>query len=202
MTDQIKRQWFTKSTGDIPIDFADSFFIGELEYQCEFGLRAFGEMQQAYASNHENPALIALAHVLLVFANNVGKILSPSKGASREVRDRAKRLGKTLGLQGADFEQIRRARNYFEHFDERIERYLGSHDGLLIHRKVLDHQPTTVELDDGRTYAPSFLQFLNTTTMELTLYDQTFDISEIIKLLQSIQIKAKEWRESRVQPSG
>jgi hypothetical protein len=202
MTDRIERQWFTKGTGDKPIDLADAFFISELEFQSDFGLRAFGEMQQAYTKSKENPSLIALAHILLVFANNVGKILRPSKTASPEAIARAQRLSKMLGLEDADFEQIRLARNYFEHFDERIERYIGSHEGLLIHRKVLDHHPETVELDDGRKFTPFFLQLLNTTTLELTLYDQKFDIREIVKQLQLIHTKAKEWHESRVPPAG
>ena len=104
MTDHIERQWFTKGTGDKPIDFTDAFFVGELEFQSEYGLRAFGEMQQAYATNNQNPALIALAHILLVFANNVGRILSPSRNASNEAHARAKRLCKTLGLEDANFE--------------------------------------------------------------------------------------------------
>ena len=202
MTDHIEQQWFTKGSGDQPIEVVDTFFIGELEFQSDFGLRAFGEMQQAYKNNKENPSLIALAHILLVFANNVGKILRPSKNAATAAIARAQRLSKTLGLEDADFEEIRLARNYFEHFDERIERYIGSHEGLLIQRKVLDHYPESVELDDGRTFTPSFLQLLNTTTLELTLYDQRFDIGEIVKQLQLIQTKAKEWRESRVPPAG
>ena len=196
-TGHIKRHWTKKVTGEAPIDFYDHFFIDELEFQSDFGLRAFGEMQQAYKANNQDPTLIALAHVLLVFANNVGKILSPSKNASRKAHARAKRLTETLGLQEVDFEQIRHARNYFEHFDERIERYIDSHNGLLIYRKVLDHHPTAVELDDGRTFAPHFLQFLNTTSLALTLYDQKFDVSEIVKQLQSVQTKIKEWRESQ-----
>lgn len=197
-TGHIKRHWTKKVTCETPIDFHDHFFIDELEFQCDLWLRAFGEMQQAYKTNNQNPTLIALAHVLLIFANNVGKILSPSKSALRKAHARAQRLAETLGLQDADFEEIRQARNYFEHFDERIERYIGSHKGLLIYRKVLDHHPTAVELDDGRTFTPHFLQFLNTTTLELILYDQKFDISGIVKQLQSVQTKVKEWRESQV----
>lgn len=200
MTNQFERKWFQKGTGEKPADFADGFFISEIESQCEFGLRAFGEMQQAYVNDNEHPSLMALAHVLLVFAGNVGKIISVSKDASVKSRNRAERLCKTLNLQKIDFEDVRNARNYFEHFDERIERYVGSHEGLLINRKILDHQPTTIEFDDGRVFAPAFLQFLNTTTLELTLYDQKFHISKIVKQLESIQVQAKEWREARNSP--
>ncbi len=154
-------------------------------------MRAFGEMQQAYAADKQHSALLALAHVLLVFAGNVSKLLGTS-GA------RAKRLRTTLGLEDVDFEQIRLARNYFEHFDERIERHIGSHKGLLVHRRVQDYYPEQVELDDGRTFQPAFLQFLNTTTLELTLYDQKFNLADIMRTLESVQVKAKQWREARV----
>lgn len=199
MADSLHRQWFQKGIGDKPADFADTFFIYELEFQCEFGLRSFGEMQRAYATDTQHPALIALAHSLLVFAGNVGKILEAPGNASPRVRARAKRLRKTLGLEDANFDQIRRARNFFEHFDERIDRYVGNHKGLLIHRRVQDHCPTSVELDDGRVLAPSFLQFFNTTTLELILYDQRFQLSEIVKLLEVVQAKAENWREACIQ---
>lgn len=197
MSDRLERQWHQKGTGSKPANFADGFFIGEIEFQCEFGVRAFGEMQQAYANDVKHPALLALAYVLLVFAGNVGKILGASKDASKKTRARGKRLRETLGLQDADFENIRQARNFFEHFDERIEKYVGSHKGLLIDRRVLDHYPNTVELDDGRSFEPSFLQLLNTNTLDLTLYDQQFHIPEIVKQLQAIQAKAKAWHEAR-----
>jgi|APEBP8051072433_1049376.scaffolds.fasta_scaffold01834_5 hypothetical protein len=197
MTDRLERHWFRKGNGAKPADFADGFFIAELEFQCEFGLRAFGEMQNAFSTDPRHPALIALAHALLVYAGNVAKILTAPAKASPRMRSRTKRIQGMLGLEGADFEQIRLARNYFEHFDERMDRFVGSHSGLLIHRRVQESYPTEVELDDGRKFEPAFLQFLETSTLQLILYDQTFSLPAIIKTLENIQSKAKEWLAAR-----
>lgn len=193
----IQRLWHRKGSGPRPPDYADVFYIGELYIQCEYALRAFGEMQQAYGRDQRHPSLLPLAHVLLVFAGNVAKLLTAPKSASPKVRARAKRLRETLGLVDLGFEDIRMARNFFEHFDERIDRYLEKHNGLLGSRLVLDHFPDEVKFDDGRTFKPSYLQFLNTATLELGLYDQQFRLSDIVKKIETVQKAAKAWLAER-----
>lgn len=199
MTVVIQRLWHRKGSGPRPPDYADVFYLGELDVQCEYALRAFGEMQQAYAKDPKHPSLLPLAHVLLVFAGNVAKVLTATKDASPKVRARAKRLRETLGLAEMDFGDIRIARNFFEHFDERIDRYLETHKGFLGHRLVLDHFPEEVRLDDGRTFKPSYLQFLNTASLELHLYDQKFRLNDILKKIETVQKAAKAWLAERTE---
>lgn len=189
----IQRLWHRKGSGPRPPDYADVFYIGELNTQCEYALRAFGEMQQAYGKDQKHPSLLPLAHVLLVFAGNIAKVLTAPKDASPKVRARAKRLRETLGLAEVDFEDIRIARNFFEHFDERIDRYLEKRNGFLGSRLVLDHFPEEVHLDDGRKFKPFYLQFLNTASLELRLYDQQFRLSDILKKVETVQKAAKVW---------
>jgi len=159
-------------------------------------------MQQAHAKDPKHPSLLPLAHTLLVFAGNVAKILTATKKASPKVRARAKRIRETLGLTAMDFGDIRIARNFFEHFDERIDRYLDKHKGFLGHRLVLDHFPNEVQLDDGRTFKPSYLQFLNTTSLELQLYDQQFRLNDILKKIETVQKAVKAWLAERTAPRG
>ena len=155
-------------------------------------------MQQAYTGDKRHPTILALAHVLLVFAGNASKILGAPPSKSPKARARAARLRAALSLQDVKFDDIARARNYFEHFDERMERYIGNHgDGLLMQRGVEDHLPETVQLDDGRTFRPAFLQFLNTATLELILYDEKFVLKDILATLQRIQLAAKQWEEAK-----
>ena len=149
-------------------------------------------MQQACAKDPKPPSLLPLAHVLLVFAGNVAKVLTAPKDASPKVRARAKRFREAPGLIDMDFEQVRIASNFFEHFEERIDRYLEKHRGFLGSRLVLDHFPEEVGLDGGRTFKPSFLQFLNTASLELTLYDQQFRLNEILSKIKILQ-KALRW---------
>jgi hypothetical protein len=136
--------------------------------------------------------------VLLVFAGNAAKILGAPPSKSPKARARSTRLRAVLSLADVKFDDIARARNYFEHFDERMERHIGNHrEGLLIPRGVEDHLPETVRLDDGRTFRPAFLQFLNTATLELTLYDEKFVLNDILATLQRIQLAASQWEEAR-----
>jgi hypothetical protein len=195
----IQRLWHRKGSGPRPPDYADVFYIGELEIQCEYALRAFGEMQQAYGKDQKHPSLLPLAHVLLVFAGNVAKVLTAPKQASPKARARAKRLRETLGLADVSFEDVRVARNFFEHFDERIDRYLEKHKGFLGSRFVLDHFPAEVQLDDGRTFKPSYLQFLNTASLELTLYDQQFRLSDILRKIEAVHKAAHAWLAERTE---
>jgi hypothetical protein len=197
MVARIDRKWFQRGSGPKPPDFADLFFIGEIESQCEFALRAFGEMQQAYSVDKRHPSMLAMAHVLLVFAGNVGKLLGAHPSKSPAARARAQRLRSTLGLQAANFDHVALARNYLEHFDERMERFVGSHTGLLAHKLIDDRLPHEVELDDGRRFSPVFLQFLNTSTLEITLYDHSFALSEIVKTVEMVQASAKSWLASK-----
>ena len=191
----IRTEIYKKGRGPKPADFADSFYISEINYQCEFAFRTFEEMRRAYSDNKQHPSLLALAHTLLVFAGNVAKLLSSTKNSQVESRNRVKRLRETLKLN-VDFSQVRAARNYFEHFDERIDSYVGSTKGLLIGRLIQDHLPLSINVD-GKLYKPNFLQFFNTTTGELTLYDQEFKLLEIVNTLESIQTAAKKWMNDR-----
>ena len=131
------------------------------------------------------------------FGGNVAKVLTAPRDASPKVRARAKRLREALGLADLDLEEIRIARNFFEHFDERIDRYLEKHKGFLGDRLVLDHFPEEVRLDDGRTFKPAYLQFLNTASLELTLYDEQFRLGDILRKIEIVQKAAKAWLAER-----
>lgn len=184
----ITRHWVRKGSGPIPADFADNFFLQEIQMQCDFSIRAYGEMRQLHLANPKNPSLLALAHAMLVFAGNAAKLLSAPKGASTQVKVRAKRLRSTLGLASLDLSQITKARNYLEHFDERIVRYVEpSPGGIVIHRLIEDHEPLEVTLDDGRTFKPRFLQLLNTSDWYLSLHGDRIHLAQVASLLEHIQ---------------
>lgn len=193
MTIQLHRHWFQKGSETKPLGWSDHFYIFEMDRQCEFALCSFGEMQHAYGQDPRNPSLLALAHALLVFAGNVAKIVTTSKDSGVSARARAKRIRYLLGMENQDFSEIRKARNFFEHFDERMDRYLGNHEGLLMSYLILDHAPALIQFDDGREHAPSYLQFLNTATLELTLYNERFVLGTIVEQIQNIQTAARAW---------
>lgn len=187
----LRRNWVKSGTGAPPDDFGDGFFLREIELQCEFTTMAFAQMQEVYAANPKNPSLLALSHVMLVFAGNVAKLLSSSKGASPQAKARTERLVEQLGVASLDFARIREARNFLEHFDERLDRYFRVPNGMLIHRMVEDHDPESVTLDDGRTFRPKVLQLLNTKDLHLSLYGERFELRPILEVVQTVKSRVR-----------
>jgi hypothetical protein len=162
--------------------------------QCDFVIRAYGEMRQLHQANAKNPSLLALAHAMLVFAGNAAKLLSAPKGAPMQVKARAVRLRSTLGLANLDLSQIANTRNYLEHFDERIERYLQVPGGIVFHRLIEDHEPLEVTLDDGRTtLKPRILQLLNSFDWYLSLHGDRIHLAKVVSLLEQIQASVHTW---------
>jgi len=181
------RHWVNKGSGPKPDDFGDHFFLHEIQMQCDFGVRAYGEMRQLHQANAKNPSLLALAHAMPVFAGNAAKLLSAPKSASAQMKARAVRLRSHLNLANLDLSRIADARNYLEHFDERIERYLQIPGGIVFHRLIQDHEPLEVTLEDGRTLKPRILQLLNTSDWYLSLHGDRIQLIEVASLLEQIQ---------------
>ena len=148
-------------------------------------------MQEIFTTDPKHPSLLALAHATLVFAGNVAKLITCAKDGAPKTKKRAARLCEVLNLKAEDFSAIRRARNFLEHFDERMDKHIDGHNGLIIHRLIEDHEPSTITLDDGRIFSPAFMQLLNTKSGELTLYGERFSLPEILHLLQAVQASAR-----------
>jgi len=147
-------------TGPPPADAYDVFYLRELELQCEFALRALDEIKQRIAQGSRDHAILAFAHMFLVFAANASKLLFSERGASAISTTRASRLRDLLSV--TDEPMPRTARNYLEHFDERLDQFLRhrpTRAGIVIHRLVVDTPPTEVQVDEGRAFKPWFLQF-------------------------------------------
>ncbi len=179
---------FSKSQGSPPADAHDTMYLRETQLQCGFALRAYGDIQSHVNSGSQDVAILALAHMLLVFASNVAKLLFPGPKAPATAKTRADRLRTKIGIASVPPTIMIDARNYLEHFDERMDRFLTNHQGLLFHRGVVPKASEEIELDDGRRFRPKFLQLFETQTMELTLYDQVIKISDLVQEITAIQI--------------
>jgi hypothetical protein len=195
----LTRNWSQKGSGLKPADFADMFYLREIELQCEFAHRSFGQMQEVFTTDPKHPSLLALAHMVLVFAGNVAKLLT-SNSPTPKTKTRATRLREVLGVKNNDFLTIRQARNFFEHFDERMDKHIGGTNGLIIHRLIQDHEPKEITMDDGRIFEPKFMQLLNTTTWEVCLYGERYSLLEVLRLLQSVQSSAQSVLQSQGLP--
>lgn len=193
---KLERIWHRKGTGTPPDDFADHFYIHEIVFQCSVAENVFANMQHTFKVAPRDGALLALAHIILVAAGNVGKILSPPKGENKKVR--AARLRTALECDGVAFETIANARNYLEHFDERIERFVYSDEvGVTLHRLVTDSPVEMIRVGEEDLPARC-LQHLNTNTLELTLMGESINLSEVLAQTKQIREKAEAYLAIRI----
>ncbi len=181
-----------RGNGPPPPGAMDFFYLHELRLQCDFAISSFGEIQTRVAANSKDLSLFAFAHMLLVFASNAMKLLFPSPKASPNVTCRAERLRSKLGVEGTPPDGLIEARNYLEHFDERMDRFVGSQgDGLLGHGLITDVVSDEVELDDGRRFKARFLRLLETRTMRLSLYDQSVSLPDLVHEIAQLRDAAE-----------
>ncbi|MEQ1741158.1 MAG: hypothetical protein ABL869_01465 [Candidatus Nitrotoga sp.] len=194
-----------KGVGLKPEEASDTFFLSEIEAQCEFAHRSFGQMLELAAEQPQNKSLFALSHMILVFGGNVAKILNPSRDAPSASRRRATRLKSTIDLENLNFESVRRARNYVEHFDERMHKYLllPPEDGVrcvTILRMIQDHEPdqVTVEGKGAEPYNTKFLQLLNTSIWQLNFFGERFDLKQIVELLDLVKNRVRNAKSKEI----
>lgn len=183
-----------RGSGPKPEDFGDGFFIAEIQTQCRFVEIYSAMFIEIYNLSPTDLSLQAAAHSILVAASNVAKILSVPKKCSEKRKRRAIRLQQLLNCTESDFTAIVNARNYLEHFDERIDRYLedGQIGGLAL-RVVSNEFHEFAELEGwGRTKV-RYLQHLNTDSVELTLVDEKINVGLVVDQADEINSRAKAW---------
>jgi hypothetical protein len=173
-------------------DHADRWFISELEIQSSFALASFGEIMTKLASNLPNNSIFAFCHMQLVFGGNVSKILFPNKRATNRIKKRAKRIRVKLNVPSLPLLSSVTGRNFVEHFDERMDRYVGKVSGILFHRYISVDKPDTIDVD-GKNIKSNFLQHFNTRTNELSLFDEVINIDDLNNEMLSINDLTKQY---------
>lgn len=191
MTDKIHRTSVRRyGTEPPPPDWADTFYLQELQIQCSFAERSYGEIQSRVSKGEKDSNLWAFIHMLLVFSGNAAKLIFPSSGAPPTAHERAKRLRDTLKTHVPPAGLIS-ARNYFEHFDERIDQYLANTKGMLIYSLITEKVTDKMTVDDGRRFRPKYLKLFETSTFDLKIYNRTINLHELIKEVLSLQEKVE-----------
>ncbi len=97
-------------------------FEREAERQCRFAVIAIEDLQKALQAADMDRIWYSV-QTFLVAAGNLSKLLWPS---AAHIPDRAKELRSSLGVNDSSPLAPRTFRNYFEHFDERLEDWATS----------------------------------------------------------------------------
>jgi hypothetical protein len=101
-------------------EFQDMIFISEILLQSKIAERAF-ERLQATHENFDQLEVWCSIQSILVSTANISKILWPIKSQLR-----GKRLREMLEVEAENILSNRKFRNYFEHYDERIEEWFDN----------------------------------------------------------------------------
>lgn len=100
-------------------EFQDMIFVGEVLLQSKIALRAF-ERLEATKDNFDYLEVWCSIQSILVSAGNVSKILWPVKNKLR-----GERLRELLKVEADNILSSRKFRNYFEHYDEKIDNWFS-----------------------------------------------------------------------------
>lgn len=154
-------------------------FIGEIVLQSKIAQRASERLQAAH-NTFDKVEVWCSIQSILVAAGNVSKILWPLQ----KYKSRGERLRQMLNVNEDNLLSDRKFRNYFEHYDERIDDWFNN-------------QPSAVYTDLAmnpslrRKAATSDHRGYNSFNNTLIFRGESLDLSEVLKALEEILDKCK-----------
>ena len=185
-----------RGSGTPPPSVGDGFHVSEIRLQTDFGLRAYGEIRSRVDVGNDDLASFAFAQLLLGAAANVSKLLFPTSKAKKSV-ERGGRLRGALKVTDDSLVASRKARNYVEHFDERLDKYLFKRPGVLLRRLIVPQWEPEITVDDGRRLPASCLQVLEMSSRTLILLDDRFSLGDLASELDRIREAADRFLTTR-----
>lgn len=154
---------------------SEMVFICEIEFQSKIALRA-AERLQAESNDLDQIETWSCIQSFLVASGNVSKMLWPIK---KEYKERGERLRVLLKLDNDNLLADRKFRNYFEHYDERIEDWFENQRSAVYTDLAMNPSLQTFGLSNSnRGY--------NTFNNTLIFRGEILDINEVLKVIEYI----------------
>lgn len=91
-------------------------FLQEIKHQCEFAIISYNDLCNGLRNSDGNRVWLSLQSMLISSAN-ISKIIYPK---DKKYDDRGQELRNRLSISGIEKFISKKARNHFEHFDERL----------------------------------------------------------------------------------
>lgn len=166
-------------------------FLGEIEWQSAVALAAMASLRESLPKSGVPDGQRAFFYVqaFLVAAANVSKLLWPNGNKTRgdELRQLLK-VGDDSPLAS------RTLRNHFEHFDERIERWVKqSKRHNFIDRNIFSGGRGIV---GGETI--DILRNLDSATLTITFWGEAYDLPQVEEALKKVHEVAEQPRRARL----
>lgn len=161
---------------------AEQVFIGEIVQQTKIANRA-AERLKATADRFDELEVWCSIQSILVAAANVSKILWPSRKSSAA---RGEALRALLNVDDRNLLSDRKFRNHFEHYDERIEDWLGRNNSAVYTDSSID--------PFGSIWGPDLdnrHRVYNPVTQVLKFRGESLDIAALLNVLEGIRQKCR-----------
>jgi len=155
-------------------------FQTEVKNQCEFAITALQEMQTSLNQNNLNKFWYSV-HGFLTAIGNISKLLWPKDVDCR------KELRESLNVHDFSSLQPRTFRNHFEHFDERIERWIKDSKSHNFADRNISTPGGIVGLEDT-----DFMRNFDPQNNRITFQGEVYDLNPIVGELNPLYKKALE----------
>ena len=190
---------------DGPDDWALQAYMRELVEQGEAADLAAAEFNAAM--NSAQPVVRAYAAIQSILAAGamVSKLLWPTPAdqnidctplsdedehARQRTLARGKRLRTELKIKSIPILESRQVRNAFEHFDERLDRYLLDQGSRFIGDRNIGPKGQIVQIG-GKL--PPFLRHIDPQAGTVSVLDEEVDYRELSRAIADVSARASEW---------
>lgn len=155
-------------------------FTGEVANQCSYALRAFGDLEEADSV----PDTFAAIQAFLIATANISKLLWGSKQTPTRATERAP-LRRALSVGDESPLKLRQWRNYFEHYDERIEKWARADPA----RNYVDQNVGSIDEIAGPS-PHSFMRNYDPTLHRLWLSGECCDLMPMVAAVCQLRQRA------------
>jgi len=155
-------------------------FLSELERQCNFARIALEQLNIGIKEMNLELIWYSIQSFLIATAN-ISKIFWPS---SKKHKERGEKLRKILGIDDNFLIKSRKFRNHFEHFDERIDEWIGKSRN----HNFIDSNIGSINMIQGVDQEDIFRNF-DPVKWELIFKGETFDLARIREEIEMIYEK-------------
>lgn len=168
-------------------------FLFELERQCRFCLIAYEDLNQALnrmSFNGSSERLWYSIQSFLVASGNISKLLFGLKDRDKQraelrLKQRVE-LRRGLGIDDSSPFNNREARNFFEHFDERLETWFDS----STRHNFVDSNVVSLSMIDGID-KHDFIRNFDPEKMAITFYGEECLMIPIIEAVRQLREQLK-----------
>lgn len=160
-------------------------FQREVNRQCKFALTAVEDMKSALDIKAPNlDRFWYSVQAFLMAVGNISKLLWPS---NPHIPERGRELREFLSVDGESVLELRKFRNHFEHFDERLEDWATSSD----RHGFADSNVGPPNMIVG--IAPSdFLRNFDTSRFAITFRGDVYEVRPIVEAIRALLPRTSE----------